>query len=163
MNVVKLIQYTHAARRRYLKAFGELSWDEVVKDRGASYPSVRDIFLHALDVEDRFINYIIPGKTEKWASQDYGKFTNTRQIEERMDEVEKKVDEYLATLTEHELNRKIAIPWRKDPPLHLRAEDMLVNIVIEDASHMGELIALMWQFDKQPPFLGWSSFIEQNP
>lgn len=163
LDVVKLIQYTHTARRRYLKAFGELSWDEVIKDRGASFPSIRDIFLHALDAEDRFINYIIPGKNEKWVNQDYAKFTNTRQIEERMEEVEKKVEAYLATLTERELNRKIALPWRKEPPLNMRIEDMLISIVIEDASHMGELIALMWQFDRQPPFLSWSSFIEQKP
>lgn len=110
MNVIKLMQYTHVSRRRYLKALSELSWDEVVKDRGASFPSIRDIFLHALDVEDRFINYVIPGKAEKWVSQDSGKFANLRQIEERVDEVEKKADTYLATLTERELNRKVALP-----------------------------------------------------
>lgn len=152
MDAVKLVRYTHAARRRYLKTLSELPWDDVVKDRGASFPSIRDIFLHVLNAEDRFINYVILGKSEKWASQDYGKFTNIRQIEERVDEVEKKVDAYLATLTERELNRKVAIPWRKEPPLLLRVEDILVNTAVEDASHMGELIAIMWQLDKQPPY-----------
>jgi len=62
MDSIRLIQYTHAIRRKYLKILGELPWDEVVKDRGASFPSIRDIFLHALDAEDLFINHIVQAK-----------------------------------------------------------------------------------------------------
>jgi len=162
MDAAKLIRYTHVARRRYLKTLGELPWDEVVKDRGASFPSIRDIFLHALDVEDMLINYIIPDKYEGWARKDYGKFADISSIEKRVDEVEGKVDTYLANLTQRELDKKVRLPWRKDPPLILRVEDVLVAVAVEDASHMGELIAILWQIDRQPPFLSWSSFLEQG-
>jgi uncharacterized damage-inducible protein DinB len=161
MDSTRMIQYTHAARRRYLQTLGELPWDEVVKDRGASYPSIRDIFLHALDAEDLLINHIIQGKNEKWVSQNYGKFLNIHQIERRVDEVEKKIDSYLKTLTERELDRKVTLPWR--PSSSLSVNDVLITLAIEDAYHMGELIALMWQFDKEPPYLSWSTFVEQNP
>jgi uncharacterized damage-inducible protein DinB len=161
MDGAKLIRYTHAARRKYLKMLGELPWDEVVKDRGASYPSIRDIFLHALDAEDMLINYIAQGKNEKWVSQDYGKFLNMHQIEARVDDVEKKVDAYLKTLTERELNRRVPLPWR--PSFPLRVDDVLITVAIEDTYHMGEVMALMWQSDKEPPYLGWSAFVEQNP
>ena len=143
-----------------MKTLRELSWDEIVKDRGASYPSIRDIFLHALDAEDLLINYVIQGKHEKWVSQNYGKFLNMGQIERRVDEVEKNVDEYLKTLTKSELDRKVALPWR--PSFPLRVEDVLTTTAMEDAYHMGELIALMWQFDKEPPYLSWSAFVEQS-
>ena len=162
MEAAKLIEYTHAARRRYLETLKELSWEEVVKDRGASFPSLRDIFLHALNAEDMLINYIVPGKHEKWATPDSGKFTSMNQVEQRVDEVEEQVKAFLANLTESELNRTVILPWRKDPPIIIRVEDVLITAAIEDASHMGELIALMWQFDRQPPFLGWSNFIEQG-
>ena len=161
MDSTRLIKYTHAARKSYLKTLGELPWDEVVKDRGASHPSIRDIFLHALDAEDLFINYVIPGKSEKWIEQDYGKFLNIRQIEERVNDVEKRVDAYLKTLTESKLDKRVALPW--NPSFPMRVADVLITLAIEDISHMGELIALMWQFDKQPPFLSWSDFIEKNP
>jgi uncharacterized damage-inducible protein DinB len=159
MDSARLIQYTHAARRRYLQTLGELPWDEVVKDRGASYPSIRDIFLHALDAEDLLINHIIRG--EKWVSQNYEEFLNIHQIKGRVDEVEKKVDSYLNTLTKRELDRKVTLPWRPSSPLNVN--DVLITLAFEDANHMGELIALMWQFDKEPPFLSWSAFVEQNP
>jgi uncharacterized damage-inducible protein DinB len=161
MDSTRSIQYTHAVRRRYLKILSELPWDEVVKDRGASFPSIRDIFLHALDAEDLLINHIIQGKKGKWVSQDYAKFLNMHQIEGRVDDVEKSVDAYLKTLTESELDRKVALPWRTSFPL--RVGDVLITVATEDAYHMGELNALMWQFDKEPPFLSWSAFVEQNP
>jgi uncharacterized damage-inducible protein DinB len=162
VEATKLIEYTHAARRRYLETLKELPWEEVVRDRGASFPSLRDIFLHALNAEDLLVNYIIPGIYEKWATPDTGKFTDMSRVEQRVDEVEKQVNMFLASLTEGELNRKVTLPWRKDPPIVLRIEDVLINTAIEDASHMGELIALMWQFDRQPPFLSWSTFLEQG-
>jgi len=44
----------------------------------------------------------------------------------------------------------------------MRVEDVLLQVAIENISHMGELIALLWQFDKEPPFLQWRDFIEQK-
>jgi len=161
MDSTRMIQYTHAARKRYLHTLDELPWDEVVKDRGASFPSIKDIFLHALDAEDLLINHVIPGKKEKWVSQDYGTFLNMHQIEGRVDAVEKNVNAYLKTLTKRELDRKVTLPWRPSSPLSVN--DVLITLAIEDAYHMGELIALMWQFDKEPPYLSWSTFVEQNP
>lgn len=157
----KLIQYTHAVRKRYLRMISELPWDEVVKDRGASFPSIRDIFLHALDAEDLLINYIVKGKKGKYVSHDYEKFLDVHQIEERVGDVEKSVDAYLKRLTEKELDRKVALPWR--PSFPLKVDDVLITVATEDAYHMGELNALMWQFDKEPPFLSWSAFVEENP
>lgn len=139
-----------------------MPWDEVVKDRGASFSSIRDIFLHVLDVEDRMINYIILNKSGQWVQHDYEKFIDVGSIEKRVNGVEKNVDAYLVSLTQHELDRKVRLPWRKDPPLILSVEDIIVQIAIEAASHMGELIAILWQVDKQPPFLGWSAFLEQG-
>jgi len=141
MRSTKLIQYTHAARRKYLKVLGELPWDEIVKDRGASYPSIKDIFLHALDAEDLLINHIVQSKYGKMVKQDYVKFTNIHQIEERVDNVERNVDAYLKTITETELHRKVALPWK--PSFLLTVDDVLMTLAIEDTYHMGELIALM--------------------
>lgn len=162
VDAVKLVRYVHAARRRYLKTLSELPWDEVVKDRGASFPSIRDILLHALDVEDRLINYVVASKAETWVPEDFGKFSTMTRVQQRIDEVEKEVEAYLAKISKTELDRKITLPWRREPPMVLTVEDVLVQVAIENISHLGELIALMWQFDKQPPFLGWSAFLEQG-
>lgn len=162
MVAVELIRYVHTARKRYLKALSELPWDDVVKDRGASFPSIRDIFLHALDQEDRLINYIIPGNAERWVSEEPSKFLNMRMIEERVDKAEKKVDGYLANLAERELNRKVEVPRRQGPPIQMRIEDILIQVATENIYHLGEMEAIFYQLDKQAPFINWSVFLEQG-
>jgi len=57
-----------------------------------------------------------PGK-ERPVSEEPGKFTTIQRIEERVDEVEKKVEVYLANLTEEELNRIVDILEGRGLPL----------------------------------------------
>ena len=159
---VELIRYVHTARKMYLKTLSELPWDEVVKDRGASFPSIRDIFLHALNQEDRLINYIIPGNAERWTSEEPGKLLNMQMIEERVDKTEKKVDAYLANLAESELNKKVEGPRRQGPPIQMRIEDILIHVATENIYHLGEMEAIFYQMDKQAPFINWFAFLEQG-
>ena len=61
MNTLKLLEYSQFLRHKYLETLSKLPWEEVVKDRGASFPSLRDIFLHMVFVVDAYINYILQG------------------------------------------------------------------------------------------------------
>jgi uncharacterized damage-inducible protein DinB len=160
MDSIELIKYNHAVRRGYLKKLAELPWNEIVKDRGASFPSIRDIFLHAANAEDLLINHVAQGKQMESTPKDYSEFIDMNQIEARVNEVEEKVDAYLKTLTQQELERKVPMPWKKS--LLLEVDDVLITLALEDTYHMGELNALMWQFDIEPPWLSWAAFIEQN-
>jgi len=161
MDGIEAIKLSHAVRRRYLKKLAELPWNEIVKDRGASYPSIRDIFLHAVNAEDYLVNHIAQSKPVRRPSQDYSEFVGMHLIEARVNEVEKKVDEYLKTLTQQKLERKVPMPWNKS--LLLEVNDVLITLAFEDVYHMGELNALMWQSDIEPPWLSWATFAEQNP
>ncbi|GAH03017.1 unnamed protein product [marine sediment metagenome] len=162
MEAAKLIRYVHASRRRYLQTLKELHWEEVVKDRGASFSSIRDILLHALNIEDRMINYIATGKVQEWVQGDVGNFVDFSSIEKRVNEVEGKVDAYLKKLSERELARDVVVPRRRGPPSTMTVEDLLVQVAIENIAHMGEFIAILWRIDERPPFMSWSNFLEEG-
>jgi uncharacterized damage-inducible protein DinB len=140
----------------------ELPWEEIVKDRGASFPSIRDIFLHALDVEDNKINYAIPGKSNERVSVHYDSFTDIISIEKRVKLIEKKVERYLKEITQVELDKRVLVPRKRASNLIMRVEDVLIHVVLEVVTHMGELIALLWQIDEDFPFLSWGSFLDQR-
>lgn len=161
MDGTKAIKYSHAVRQRYLKKLAELPWSEVIKDRGASFPSIRDIFLHAVNAEDLLVNHVAQDKPMESPPKDYSEFTDMHLIEERVNEVEKKADSYLKKVTQKELKRKVSMPWKKS--FQLEVNDVLITLAFEVVYHMGELNALMWQSDIEPPWLGWAAFIEQNP
>ncbi|MDQ1280107.1 MAG: hypothetical protein QG670_1369 [Thermoproteota archaeon] len=162
MDAGELIRYTHSARGRYLKMLNELSWSEVVKDRGASFSSIRDILLHTIDMEDRTISHTIPATQSTLGHGPWKEFEDVKSIEKRINEVEEKTKVYLANLSQSELDREVTIPRRVGTPFLMRVEDILVQLAIENISHFGELIAILWQIDVQPPFLGWANFLDHN-
>ena len=165
MLAVELVRYVHVARRRYFKAFSELSWDEVVKDRSASFSSLRDIFVHTINMEDRIINYIIPGRFPGNAEWDriteQREFTNMNSIGGYMEEVESKVNKYLEKMANSELQRTFEFSRRIGPPDVSRVEDGLAHVAIENISHFGEMEAILYQLGKEAPYINWSNFLKE--
>ena len=58
IDIIKLMKYNQYLRHAYFDVLRELPWDELVKDRGASFGSLRNIFLHCIAVFD-FANRLI--------------------------------------------------------------------------------------------------------
>ncbi|MGA8904099.1 MAG: hypothetical protein WB661_03730 [Candidatus Bathyarchaeia archaeon] len=48
-HIVDLYKYNSSVRKKYLDAIEKLPWEEVVKVRGVSLGSIRNVFLHVLD------------------------------------------------------------------------------------------------------------------
>ena len=139
-----------------------LPWEEVVRGRGASFDSLRNIFLHVVDVEDRVINYVIPGRAKEWVSRPPEEFHDVGSIKKRVLEVEGKTNAYLAKLTPDELEKRIEFPMWGKPPVSVRVEDVLLQVVLESIHHFGELIALLWQMDVVPPHMGWINYAQDK-
>lgn len=156
-----LFEYSQALRDRYLEQLAKLPWEEVVKSRGGSFDSLRDIFLHTVDAEDRLVNYVILGRTADWVSQSPSEFHDMDSISKRAKEVESKTKAYVAKLNPPELERKVEMPRRGMPSISVRVEDVLVHAALENIHHFGELIALLWQIDVEPPHMGWIGYLQR--
>lgn len=161
MDLKTLMEYSHALRNRYVEQLDTLPWEEVVKSRGASFDSLRNILLHALDAEDRMVNYVIPGRVKDWVSRSPDDFQNIASIRKRAKEVESKTNLYVAKITPAELERKVQYSRPGMPPLTVRVEDILIHVVLENVHHFGELIALLWQIDVEPPHMGWIAYLQR--
>lgn len=156
-----LVEYSQSIRKRYLEKLATLPWEDVVKSRGASFDSLRNVFLHTLDAEDRIINYVIPGRIKEWAPQNPEEFHDVDSVQKREREVESKTEAYLANITPTELERKVDFSRAGAPPLQVRVDDALVHLALENVHHFGELIALLWQMDVEPPHMGWIGYIQK--
>jgi len=73
--------------------------------------------------------------------------------------VESEVNEYLGTIIEEKLSRKIEFKMRDGSTSTYTVEDWLVTLFEEETHHRGELIALLWQIDIDPPHMGWAQYI----
>jgi uncharacterized damage-inducible protein DinB len=66
MDASELVHYNDKVRSLYYEALLKLGWEEVARSRSLSFDSMRDVFLHLMVVEDRWINYTLREEFSKW-------------------------------------------------------------------------------------------------
>jgi uncharacterized damage-inducible protein DinB len=156
VDVKDLLAYNQEIRHRYLDAIAKLPWSEAAKDRGASWGSIRNIFVHTMGATDYWIDFL---KGEKLRSQKkYDEYQSIDDVRAYMDHVEKRFNKYLASLTSDSLKKKYRLKNdNEDKEIDVTAEDVLIHVFEEEVHHRGELIALLWQMDIEPPLMGWRS------
>lgn len=162
MDMIALVEYSQSVRSRYIEQLVALPWEEVTKNRGASFDSLRNILLHTIDAEDRLVNHVIAGRTKDWVSRSPEMFRDIDSIKKRASETESKTKAYLARLTPEELERKTDFSRPRTPPMLVRVEDILIHAALENIHHFGELIAMLWQMDVEPAHVGWLGYLQKS-
>ncbi len=142
MKTLDLLEYSQFLRHKYLETLSKLPWPEVVKDRGASFPSLRDIYLHMIFVVDAYINYGLQGNRD-YPNVNFIEYDSIEKIAEYLKDVELRADSNLSKMTPEDLSRN---------------EIVLLDFFQEETHHRGELIALLWQMDIEPPHMGFLQY-----
>jgi len=158
MQISDLIRYNHAVRGLYLDTFTKLPWDEITANKGLSFDSMRNVFLHLMLVEDCWISYIIPGRFKEWANPDFDVYYDMDSLKRYADAVKARTETYLAKLSADELGRQVVVPWGDKPNTQIAVENGLTHMVLEDMIHYGELSAALWQLGFEAPYLGFWRF-----
>lgn len=142
MKTLDLLEYSQFLRHKYLETLSTLPWAEVVKDRGASFPSLRDIYLHIIFVVDAYINYGLQGN-HHYPKVNYSEYDSIDKMTKYLEDVESRAGGNLGKMTPEELSKN---------------ETVLLDFFQEETHHRGELIALLWQMDVEPPHMGFLQY-----
>jgi len=153
VDVRALIDYNTEVRHRYLAALGKLPWDEFTKNREASWNSMRNIFIHTLNAVDHWLDFLRNEKLH--VRRDFDDYKTLDDIRLFMTHVEARMQKYLISLTPEELLTKYMVTNDVDERIEVSAEDVLIHVFEEEVHHRGELIALLWQMEIEPPLMGW--------
>jgi uncharacterized damage-inducible protein DinB len=62
---------------------------------------------------------------------------------------------YTASLTPEGLLKEYEVTNDLGEVVRVTAEDVLIHVFEEEVHHRGELIALLWQMEIEPPLMGW--------
>ena len=152
--IKELHQYSSKVRRAFLEKLESLPWETVTKNREASFYSMKDIMLHMIDNEDMVVSGQILRVPDYKRARDWEEYTDMLMIREHLDEVEKKTKAYLEKADENELGRRVNFTVRSGT-FDLSVEECLMQSFTEQLYHMGELIALLWQENIEPPRMQW--------
>lgn len=155
LSITELYEYASAVRRRFLDRLAELPWEAVERNREASHYSMKNILVHMIQNEEWMVNWVIQGKSTQYVWAPYKTFTDIGSVRVKLEDVEKRTRGYLRGATAEELTRRVALVLNSGERFELTVEECLFQSFIEQIFHLGELIALLWQDDIEPPKMQW--------
>jgi uncharacterized damage-inducible protein DinB len=153
VDIRKLFEYNEEVRHRYLEYLARMRWEELVMNREASFQSLRNIFLHTLNVIDYWLDVLLD--EQLCVEMRYDEYIRIGEIYEYMGNVEKRLRTYFESLSSDGLAKKYVRTNDLNEIVEVTAEDVLIHLFEEEVHHRGELIALIWQIGGEPPIMGW--------
>lgn len=158
-HILEFYKYNSYVRKKYMDAIEKLPWDEVTRDRGASYPSIRDIFLHILDAYRYWFEFAISGlKVREYKDVDPSDFGGVAEMRKYEEQVGSMVLKLVQGLRDEDLPKVYTVySTEPDDPekLQISMETILMHMIEEELQHRGELNCLFWQADHDPPITGF--------
>jgi uncharacterized damage-inducible protein DinB len=155
-DIKELYLYSSSVRRKFLGKLEALPWEEVTKNREASYYSMRNIMIHMIDNEDWIVNWVIHNNSAGYRrarrAEEYGSMIL---VKEHLEDVESKTKAYLQAADEREFQRMVKFGLSSGTIFDLSVEESLFQSFTEQLYHIGEIIALLWQEDVEPPTMQW--------
>jgi len=146
-------RYNARVRRRYLAAILALPPAERLKDRGASYPSLQEVFVHVLDGIFWWLQYVAQDRTSEAEQLPARELTPDR-LGAELARAERLATEYLDSLEESDLSEEMVCHLTEggsSSEARFPIADVLWHLVEEELQHRGELNALLWQMNVDPP------------
>jgi len=116
---------------------------------------MKDTMVHILNVHDAWLNYVVPGRArdlERATGRRPSEIRSWAELRAYRDRVRVGIDGFLRRLRPSDLRRPTRAPWM---PGHYTLEDVLLQTTLEQAHHLGEIIALLWQREIEPPDMTW--------
>jgi uncharacterized damage-inducible protein DinB len=143
----------------------EIPWETVIESSGASFDSIRDIFVHSLQAEQLWISRLSGKNTEGiyGIHAPFTKYADINSIKEYADKVEAETNEYLDKLTNQKLRSVFEYRGRDGNTNRNETEDILMHVIEEEIHHRGEILCIYWQHDIQPPYVSYTTYKGQTP
>jgi uncharacterized damage-inducible protein DinB len=155
VEIGELFDYSATVRSKFARKLAELPKDVVDKNREASFYSMKNVLLHMIDNEDWIVNYAIFEKSREFKRRKWEEYANMEMVLAHLQEVEGKTRHYLGQVSEAELKRRVKFELSSGKIFDLSVEECLFQSFTEQLYHLGELIALMWENDIEPPTMQW--------
>jgi uncharacterized damage-inducible protein DinB len=151
--------YNARARKAYLEMLSKLSPEDLTRDLGASFPSLVDILTHTLGGLSSWLNRMSSlhdaGKSPDFDAPEPLSLSDLRRLNEL---AEKQAGQFFARLTLDDLDQRYLVkkapPWW-DEDFEAPVRETLYHLIEHELQHRGELNALLWQMDVEPPIADW--------
>jgi uncharacterized damage-inducible protein DinB len=148
-------EYLGWSRRKYLDLYESLPWNVLVRNREASFGSIRNVHQHILQVSASWLVWMFQRRslTPVLQQLDPKKFRPVASMAQ-LRKLDRTIDrEFRAVIRQSTAARMRRKHWFTDKGGRsaFTEEEGLWHIVEEDLLHRGEIICMLWQDDIAPP------------
>ena len=159
----ELFNYNHIVRQNYIDTFKQkLSWEDMIENRETGWLSLKDTLLHIIWVEDSWINYSIQGLEDPNRPFPYSTYNSWNAIDDYNLNSKLKINNYLDLLRPHDLLKQVSRLKIDGIRRTTIVRDVLIHVIAEELHHRGEIIAILWQMNFQPPDMGLLSVMKKT-
>ena len=160
VTTIDLMEFVHELREDFFECAAKLGWKEFSKDRGVSMHSFRNIFLHLAYVEEQHVTEFCEGRPTPWMPEvmriPRDRYLTIASVRKRLREVRAMGDQrFKKWNTAKELDKAAVWVASKKYPLRLSRDSALAQCLTEHLLHLGEVEAMLWQMDVEPPTTFW--------
>ncbi len=152
--VRRLVAYNRKVFERFEEAARRRGWKEAVANREIGHLSVKNTLVHILNVHEAWLVAVAQGR---WSVFDEparrpAEVRSWKELRSYRDRVWAGEDALLARLSERGLRRRVRAPWM---PGTYTLHDAFFQVAFEEAHHLGEIIGVYHQADRNPPTMTW--------
>jgi uncharacterized damage-inducible protein DinB len=160
VTTIDLMDFVHELREAFFECAAGLGWEEFTKDRGVSMHSFRDVFLHLAYVEEQHVTQFCEGRPTPWMREvmriPQRQFRSLASVRKRLRQVRAMGDvRFPRWNTAEELARPAVWVASRKYPIRLTRDAALAQCVTEHLLHLGEVEAMLWQMEVEPPTTFW--------
>jgi uncharacterized damage-inducible protein DinB len=155
VDIKELLEYNETTRHSYFDCFTKLPWKEFIKNREASFHSMKNIFIHTLGAIDYWLDFL--QNQNQHSKKPFNEYKTLQDIKAYMKHVEKRTHTYLTKLSPEKLQKTYTLKDDAGKTQQITAEDILIHVFEEEVHHRGELNALLWQIGIDPPPMGYKN------
>jgi uncharacterized damage-inducible protein DinB len=162
-----LYEYDRWANNRVLQAAAALSDEQITRDLGGSFPSVRDTLLHIVGGEWGWLTYWQEPNTDAAFVADLRKrretlfhperFPNAAAVQRKWEEVEKEQIEFVNGVTNESLGRMIPFRTTQASLAHL-----MQHMANHSTYHRGQVAVMMRQLGAEPVATDFHVFLVEG-
>ncbi len=157
MDAVDLVRYNHVMRARYGRFFvAELSWAQLTTNHQTSHQTIAGAFMHGCNMEEWYL-HDLPQKRE-WTGPQFDSFTDTPSMVRRLEQVQRATEELIRATTVAQLTTPLQITV-EGVELTTTLETLLIESALEDITHRGEINAMLWHDDIEPPYVPYALWV----
>jgi len=159
----ELFTYNHTVRQNYIDTFKQkLTWEDTVRNHETAWLSLKDTLLHIIWAEDSWINYSIQDLEDPNRPFPYDKYNSWSAIYNYNFNCISKVNNYLKSLKPEALYKPVSRINKDGIRRTTMVRDVLIHVMTEELHHRGEIIAILWQMNIQPPDMSWLSVMKKT-